>query len=114
MNEADIIAFLAWLEAVFDNGIGFPNKQALASGYVAHLNRSVEHDGMMGHDELVNRVANAMWTALEAQDGIYVDRAMDMIDASGSGVDMHAVAASLIEQLQVDVRDLGFRHEGHH
>ena len=49
-------------------------------------------------DVLIARVADALWTALETQD-IYVDRQMDMIDASGSGVNMHAVAAALIDQL---------------
>jgi hypothetical protein len=47
-----------------------------------------------------------MWSAFEAQhdgDGPftpYVDRSMDMIDACGAGVDMGAVAESVLSKLE--------------
>lgn len=51
-------------------------------------------------DQAINRLEDMLWTAFEAvaeeeRFGPYVDREMDMIDASGGGVDMAAVAAHL-------------------
>ncbi|SHQ63009.1 Uncharacterised protein [Mycobacteroides abscessus subsp. bolletii] len=50
-------------------------------------------------DELVANIEDVIWTALElqAEQGIgpYIDRDMDMVDASGAGLDMTAVAAAV-------------------
>ena len=59
-------------------------------------------------DLLVANIENTIWAALEAQAevgmGPYVDREMDMVDASGAGLDMTAVAAAVAE-LFVDSED---------
>lgn len=57
------------------------------------------------HDIAVSRLANMLWDAFEAvADGDgpftpYVDREMDMIDGSGAGVNMTAVAEHLYAAL---------------
>jgi hypothetical protein len=54
-------------------------------------------------DQLIDNIENTIWTALEHQaengpfGGPYIDREMDMVDASGAGLDMHAVAAAVAE-----------------
>jgi hypothetical protein len=53
-------------------------------------------------DLLVQRIEDVLWSALQAQDHIYVDREMDMVDASGSGVDMAAVAAAVVDEMATD------------
>lgn len=59
-------------------------------------------------DQLIANIENTIWAELErqAQDsfGPYVDRAMDMVDASGAGVDMGAVAEAVAE-LFIDSED---------
>ncbi|QSM03918.1 hypothetical protein PROPHIGD91-2_65 [Mycobacterium phage prophiGD91-2] len=50
-------------------------------------------------DDLIANIENVIWSALELQAeqgmGPYVDRDMGMIDASGAGLDMTAVAAAV-------------------
>lgn len=50
-------------------------------------------------DELIANIEDVIWTALELQAeqgmGPYVDRDMGMVDASGAGLDMTAVAAAV-------------------
>ena len=57
------------------------------------------------YDELVDRVEDAIWSSLEeaAQEGMgfYVDRKMDMVDGSGAGINMGAVAAGVIARLKL-------------
>ena len=60
-------------------------------------------------DELIANIENVMWTELERQQedlamGPYVDRDMGMVDSSGAGFDMTAVAAAVAE-LFVDSQD---------
>lgn len=59
-------------------------------------------------DELVANIENVIWAELERQAevgmGPYVDRDMDMVDASGAGLDMTAVAAA-VSALFVDSQD---------
>lgn len=56
--------------------------------------------------ELLAILCDTIWSAFEAQhnsDGPftpYVDRGMDMIDASGAGVNMDAVAEALLVKLE--------------
>jgi len=58
------------------------------------------------HEELIANIENTIWNDLERQAeagmGPYVDREMGMVDASGAGVDMTAVAAS-VAKLFVDI-----------
>ena len=49
---------------------------------------------------LIGRIEDAIWGALEADDNVYADRTMDMVDASGMGVDMTAVAAMVYHTVQ--------------
>ncbi|WP_100479535.1 DUF7374 family protein [Mycobacteroides abscessus] len=50
-------------------------------------------------DELIANIEGVIWSALELQAeqgmGPYVDRSTDMVDASGAGLDMTAVAAAV-------------------
>jgi hypothetical protein len=54
-------------------------------------------------DLLVAGIENVMWTELERQAdegmGPYVDREMGMVDASGAGLDMSAVAGATVDAL---------------
>ncbi|AHK12116.1 hypothetical protein PBI_ALSFRO_65 [Mycobacterium phage Alsfro] len=55
-------------------------------------------------NRLINSIENTIWNALEQQDGPYVDREMGMVDASGAGLDMTAVAAAVAD-IFVDSED---------
>lgn len=61
-----------------------------------------------GRDQLIATIADTIWTELERQSadgqGPYVDREMDMVDASGAGLDMNAVAAA-VAAIFVDSED---------
>lgn len=52
---------------------------------------------------LIARIEDVIWTELERQAeegmGPYVDREMDMVDASGAGLNMTAVAAAVVASL---------------
>jgi hypothetical protein len=50
--------------------------------------------------ELLAVLCDTLWSAFEAQDNVYVDRGMDMIDASGWGVDMDDVAEAVLSKLE--------------
>lgn len=59
-------------------------------------------------EQLIANIENTIWAELERQSdgdmGPYVDRDMDMVDSSGAGLDMTAVAAA-VAALFVDSRD---------
>lgn len=59
-------------------------------------------------EQLIANIENTIWTELEHQSedsfGPYVDRGMDMVDASGAGLNMTAVAAAVAE-LFIDSQD---------
>jgi hypothetical protein len=60
-------------------------------------------------DELIANIENTIWVELERQQedlamGPYVDREMGMVDSSGAGLDMTAVAAT-VATLFVDSQD---------
>jgi hypothetical protein len=50
--------------------------------------------------QLVAVLRDTLWTAFEEQEHIYVDRSMDMIDASGNVVVMDAVAEAVLTKLE--------------
>lgn len=59
-------------------------------------------------DQLIASIEDVIWTELERQAeagmGPYIDRDMDMVDTSGAGLDMTAVAA-VVAELFVDSED---------
>lgn len=67
------------------------------------------------HDELVANIENVIWAALEAQQeelakGPYVDREMSMVDSSGAGLDMTAVAKAVAAVFVDDQDDCTWCH----
>jgi hypothetical protein len=81
-------------------------------GWDSHADRSRCHCGCMWlptppqptpptpAELFLRRVEDVIWTELERQGdegmGPYVDREMDMVDASGAGLNMTAVAAAVV------------------
>ncbi|ATN88697.1 hypothetical protein SEA_DEMSCULPINBOYZ_102 [Mycobacterium phage Demsculpinboyz] len=61
-------------------------------------------DPQSTRDRLIANIENTIWNALEQQDGPWVDREMGMVDASGAGLDMTAVAAAVAD-IFVDSED---------
>lgn len=59
-------------------------------------------------EELIANIEDTIWADLERQSeagmGPYVDREMGMVDTSGAGLDMTAVAAA-VAKIFVDSRD---------
>lgn len=50
--------------------------------------------------ELLAVLCDTLWASFESDDDVYADRGMDMIDASGAGVDMLAVADAVLTKLE--------------
>lgn len=64
--------------------------------------------------QLIANIENIIWTELECQAevgmGPYVDREMDMVDASGTGLNMTAVAAAVASLFVDDQDDCSWCH----
>jgi hypothetical protein len=65
-------------------------------------------------EQLIAHIENVIWAELETQAeegmGPYVDREMDMVDASGAGVNMTAVAAAVAAIFVDSIDDCSWCH----